>query len=111
MRMSTFLNDLPGEIGDDSPKCSECADTGVYNNFVGERDFCDCASGEIAHGDWCVENDDFDTGAAQARLDEMDYQAGVAQGEQYSAECKIYGSAMANDFAMMDELAAYNRGE
>ena len=42
------------------PNCSSCADSGVYENFVGERDFCDCASGEIAHNEWCSEQDDMD---------------------------------------------------
>ena len=108
--MNNFLTDLPGELVDDVPQCSECGDTGTYNNFVGEQDFCDCASGEIAHGDWCGENDDFDAGAAQARIDEMDYQSGVARGNLHAAERKIYGSQLADEFAMMDELNDYNRG-
>ena len=44
----------------DLPNCSSCADSGVYENFVGERDFCDCASGEIAHDDWCQSQDEMD---------------------------------------------------
>ena len=109
MRMSTFLNNLPGELGDDVPQCSECGDSGTYNNFVGEQDFCDCASGEMAHIEWCVENDDFDVDTA-SRIDEIDYQAGVARGTLHAAESKIYGSAMADEFAMMDELNDYNNG-
>ena len=103
--MSNFLNDLPGEVSDGNPNCSECADSGVYDNFVGERDFCDCASGEIAHSDWCEEESD-----AHARQEERDYQAGVARGNLHSAERKIYGSQLADEFAMMDELNDYNWG-
>ena len=102
--MNNFLTDLPGELGDDTPHCSECGDSGTYNNFVGEQDFCDCASGEMAHSDWCVETD------AQARIDEMDYQSGVARGNLHAAERKIYGSALADEFAFMDELNDYNNG-
>jgi len=110
--MNTFLNDLPGEMSDPIPSCSNCGDSGTYDNFVGERDFCDCSAGEVAHSNWCGEvdaHDDFDTGG-QARLDEMDYQAGVARGTLHAAERQIYGSALADEFAMMDELNDYNNG-
>ena len=103
--MNNFLTDLPGELVDDNPKCSECADTGTYNNFVGESDFCDCASGESAYSDWCDEESD-----AQARIDDMDYQSGVARGNLHAAERKIYGSQLADEFAFMDEMNDYNNG-
>lgn len=109
--MNTFLNDLPGEMSDPIPSCSNCGDSGTYDNFVGERDFCDCSAGEVAHSNWCGEVDDSADDCAQARLDEMDYQAGKAQGERYSSDRQIYGDALAEQFAMDDELASYNRGE
>ena len=59
--MKNDLNTFPGELNADEPNCSNCADSGVYENFVNERDFCDCSSGEIAHAEWCEEQDDFET--------------------------------------------------
>ena len=105
MRMSTFLNDLPGEMSDPIPNCFNCGYSGTYNNFVGEQDFCDCASGEVAHSNWCGDHD-----AQQARRDEAEYQAGIALGERYSMERKMFGDTLANEWAMEDELNDYNNG-
>ena len=105
---SAFFGEHPGEVSDPIPNCSNCGDSGPYNNFVGEHDFCDCPSGEVAHHDWCGEQGDFD--ADHTRADEADYQAGVARGKLHSAERKIYGSQLADEFAMMDELNDYNNG-
>ena len=107
--MKYDFNNLPGELIDPSD-CGACDDTGI---IVGEDVFCDCPNGDAA----CDASDDFDCGddsadeRAQARLDEMDYQAGRAQGERYSTDRQVYGNAMAEQFAMEDELAAYNRGD
>ena len=107
--MKYDLIDLPGELID-LPECGACDDSGV---IVGEDVFCDCPKGDAA----CDASDDFYCGddsadeRAQARLDDMDYEAGKAQGERYSTDRQIYGSALAEQFAMEDELAAYNRGD
>ena len=106
--MSNFLTDLPGELGDDSPLCSSCCDTGTFFEDETFEVVCDCSI-----GDDIMESrreDDFEVDA-QERLDNMDYQAGVAQGERYSSDRQIYGDALAEQFAMEDELASYNRGE
>jgi hypothetical protein len=109
MGMKYDLIELPGELID-LPECGACYDTGI---IADEDVFCDCPKGESA----CEASDDFYCGddsadeRAQSRLDEMDYQAGIAQGERYSSDRQIYGDAMADEFAMQDELNAYNRGD
>ena len=102
--MSNFLNDLPGEIADPSPVCTLCADTGW---LLAESAYCVCESGQAAKHD---ADDDSADDRAQAHLDEMDYQAGVARGNLHSAERRLYGSALADEFAMQDELNDYNNG-
>ena len=104
--MSNFLNDLPGEVSEPTPNCSECADSGLYENFVGEQSFCDCPSGVIAE-DVIAESE----AHAYARQQEREYQEGVARGNLYSAERKLYGDDLANQFAMEDELNDWNRGK
>ena len=42
---------------------------------------------------------------------EQEYQQGLAEGRRYSAERKIYGDALAEQFALQDELNRYNAGE
>ena len=42
---SSYSPNEAAEGASEIPICSECADSGVYKNFVGERDFCDCAAG------------------------------------------------------------------
>ena len=77
--MVNFLTDLPGELGDDSPLCSSCCDTGTFFEDETFEVVCDCSI-----GDDIMESrreDDFEVDA-QARLDDMDYEAGKAQGER-----------------------------
>ena len=102
--MSNFLNDLPGEIADPVPACSLCADSGWLHE---EALYCECENGQAASHDAC---DDSADECAQARLDDMDYQSGVARGNLHAAERKIYGSALADEFAFMDEMNDYNNG-
>ena len=86
--MKNDLNTFPGELNADEPKCSNCADSGVYENFVGERDFCDCSSGEIAHNEYCEEQeDDFDCGESGLFEDDADAlaSAGMGTDEDYGS--------------------------
>jgi hypothetical protein len=93
------MNNNPKDLSH-APDCEDCGDSGmvfVYSKTTGEReDFCVCEEGHD-----------------MARLDaEMnrEYQAGVARGNLHSAERKLYGSALADDFAMQDEMNDYNWG-
>ena len=123
--MSNFLNDLPGELFDEEPICGYCADTGtVYPDFIdqdnpGEMEFCECERGSAtaqAHLDGkCYDDhdEDWDDSGCDSDWssgDEMDYERGRMQGERYSMERKIYGSALADEFAFQDELNDYNWG-
>ena len=42
---------------------------------------------------------------------EAEYQKGLADGERYSSDRRIYGDVLAEQWALEDELARYNRGE
>jgi hypothetical protein len=99
---------------DDTPLCSNCCDTGTFYADSGRREFCDCEPGCVAEANSSVGDDeDWDDSAderAQDSLDDMDYERGRMQGERYSMERKIYGSALADEFAFQDELNDYNRG-
>ena len=82
------------------PNCEDCGDSGmvfVYSKEKGEReDFCVCEEGHD-----------------MARLDsEMnrEFEAGAHSASTYSMERKMYGSALADDFAFQDELNDYNWG-
>jgi len=113
--MSEFLNDLPGELSDPEPSCSYCGDSGNhFQNEKAELEFCECEAGAAcaqAHLDGkCYDDHEVDWVDPQARIDEMDYQSGVARGNLHAAERKIYGSQLADEFAMMDELNDYNNG-
>ena len=102
--MSNFLNDLPGEIADPVPACSLCADSGWLHE---EALYCECENGQAASHD---AYDDSGCDSDFSRTDEMDYQAGVARGNLRAAERKIYGDALADEFAFMDEMNDYNNG-
>tara|TARA_R100001086_G_scaffold246924_1_gene180020 strand:- start:715 stop:1044 length:330 start_codon:yes stop_codon:yes gene_type:complete len=108
--MTYDLISLPGEYADSDPDCSNCCDTGELILEDGFREECDCASGEVLSAQHREEREELDDDQRQAERDEQEYQAGVAQGERYSMERKIYGSALADEFAMQDELNAYNWG-
>jgi|SRR5262245_2157908 len=54
-------------------------------------------------------DDDADYRRQRAR-DEQDYQTGLAQGARYSSDRKLYGEALAEQWAMDDEMRAYNYG-
>ena len=123
VRMSEFLNDLPGETNDPEPRCGYCGDSGTtYPNWVdmdntGEMEFCECSHGDRAdYNDACGRPLDAPiSSSTQQKLDwssgdEMDYQAGVARGNLHAAERKIYGSQLADEFAFMDEMNDYNNG-
>ena len=100
--MSNFINDLPGEISDEMPDCLRCDDAGVD---IQREDFCQCAAGLRELNKLHDEPED-----PQARVDEREYQAGVARGNLHSAERKLYGSALADQFAMEDEWNDFNNG-
>ena len=80
--MKYDLNDLPGEIND-IPDCSNCADSGIYENFVGEKDFCDCASGCAAEENH--DYDDFDEGGLFEDDGDALASAGMGTDEDYGA--------------------------
>jgi hypothetical protein len=45
--------------------------------------------------------------SSQRRRDEQEYQKGVAEGNRYIAEKKVYGEALADRFAFEDEFNRY----
>ena len=53
--MSNDLIDQPGEINEPDPSCSHCADSGIYENFVGEKSFCDCDAGCAAEANASID--------------------------------------------------------
>ena len=75
------LNDLPGEIND-IPDCSDCADSGIYTNPVGERDFCDCASGCAAEANHDSDEDPYEGGYFEDDADAL-ASAGMGTDEDY----------------------------
>ena len=87
MNMKYDTNDLPGELND-VPICSNCADSGIYENFVGEKSFCDCASGCAAeeNHDYCVDLDDdcYEGGLFEDDGDAL-ASAGMGTDEDYGA--------------------------
>jgi hypothetical protein len=50
------------------------------------------------------------TSWADLQRNESEYQTGLAEGRRYSAERRIYGDALAEQFAMQDEMNRYNAG-
>lgn len=56
-------------------------------------------------------DDDDEMERRQARRDDQDYRQGLADGRRYSMERKVYGAALAEAFAMQDELNRWNAGD
>ena len=74
----------PNEAGEsaDIPNCTSCADSGVYENFVGERDFCECASGCAAEANHDDEMDCDEGGYFEDDADALS-SAGMGTDEDY----------------------------
>lgn len=75
---------------------------------------CATLHGEKPSGTEAYDGEDVPGGAAEDayhRRQEAEYQAGLAAGRRRSGERAIYGDAFMEQVDLMEEAAAYNRGE
>ena len=55
--------------------------------------------------------DDRTLALRQRERNEAEYQAGIADGERYSADRRMFGDALADQFAMQAEQNRYDAGD
>jgi endogenous inhibitor of DNA gyrase (YacG/DUF329 family) len=79
-------------------ECDYCNKPFTHKPFGSFEAFCSQRCYDLAY---------YEPPDPQDAIDQAEYEAGLAEGQRYSDECKMYGEELANEFALSDEHNAF----